>query len=151
MVYWLGSQAFKRQKRAIAGGVKVIDVAARKLATVMVPVPPLEVQSEIVKVLDRFTQLEAELEARKAQFSWYGHMIFPEEGECEWLSISDVAKRVSSGGTPSARNPDFYDGGTIPWLRTNEVRFQDIHDTAVYITESAVKKIPRQSGYQETA
>ena len=67
-------------------------------------------------------------------------MIFPEEGECEWLLISDVAKRVSSGGTPSARNPDFYDGGTIPWLRTNEVRFQDIHDTAVYITESAVKK-----------
>lgn len=143
LVYWLGSQAFQRQKRAIAGGVKVIDVAARKLATVMVPVPPLEVQSEIVKVLDRFTQLkaelEAELEARKAQFSWYDHMIFPEEGECEWLSISDVAKRVSSGGTPSARNPDFYDGGTIPWLRTNEVRFQDIHDTAVYITESAVK------------
>ena len=38
LVYWLGSQAFQRQKRAIAGGVKVIDVSAKKLATVMVPV-----------------------------------------------------------------------------------------------------------------
>jgi type I restriction enzyme S subunit len=71
LVYWLGSQAFQRQKRAIAGGVKVIDVSAKKLATVMVPVSPLEVQREIVKVLDRFTQLEAELEARRKQYLFY--------------------------------------------------------------------------------
>lgn len=67
LVYWLGSQAFQRQKRAIAGGVKVIDVSAKKLATVMVPVSPLEVQREIVKVLDRFTQLEA----RRKQYLFY--------------------------------------------------------------------------------
>ncbi|SCQ73402.1 Hypothetical protein PFR_JS17-2_2254 [Propionibacterium freudenreichii] len=33
--------------------------------------PPLEVQHEIVKILDTFTNLEAELEARRAQYEHY--------------------------------------------------------------------------------
>ena len=36
-----------------------------------IPVPPLEVQKEIVRVLDSFTELEAELEARKKQYEYY--------------------------------------------------------------------------------
>jgi len=36
-----------------------------------VPIPPLAVQSEIVKILDNFTELEAELEARKKQYEYY--------------------------------------------------------------------------------
>ena len=40
-----------------------------------VPVPPLEIQQEIVKVLESFTkleaELEAELEARRRQYKYY--------------------------------------------------------------------------------
>lgn len=36
-----------------------------------IPVPPLEIQREIVRILDNFTELEAELEARKAQYTYY--------------------------------------------------------------------------------
>ena len=36
-----------------------------------IPIPPLEVQKEIVRVLDSFTELEAELEARKKQYEYY--------------------------------------------------------------------------------
>lgn len=35
------------------------------------PVPPKEVQQEIVKILDTFTELEAELEARRKQYTFY--------------------------------------------------------------------------------
>nr|WP_197671746.1 restriction endonuclease subunit S [Devriesea agamarum] len=35
-----------------------------------IPVPPPEIQREIVRVLGQFTQLEAELEARRAQYSY---------------------------------------------------------------------------------
>ena len=45
------------------------------LAKIRIPVPPLEVQREIVKVLDTFTkleaELEAELEARRKQYEFY--------------------------------------------------------------------------------
>lgn len=36
-----------------------------------VPVPPVEVQEEIVRILDLFTTLEAELEARRTQYAHY--------------------------------------------------------------------------------
>lgn len=38
---------------------------------VLIPVPPMEIQEEIVRVLDSFAELEAELEARKAQYAYY--------------------------------------------------------------------------------
>jgi len=41
------------------------------MAKLLIPVPPIEVQREIVKVLDTFTKLEAELEARRRQYQYY--------------------------------------------------------------------------------
>ncbi|MCH3982612.1 MAG: restriction endonuclease subunit S [Prevotella sp.] len=36
-----------------------------------IPVPPLSVQREIVRILDNFTSMEAELEARRKQYEYY--------------------------------------------------------------------------------
>ena len=41
------------------------------IRSIKIPIPPLEVQKEIVLVLDSFTELEAELEARKRQYEYY--------------------------------------------------------------------------------
>ncbi|WNY19065.1 restriction endonuclease subunit S [Xylella fastidiosa] len=46
-------------------------LAVRTIEQVKVPLPPLEVQRQIVKVLDTFTTLEAELEARRRQYQYY--------------------------------------------------------------------------------
>ena len=73
--YWLQSPAFQTQKKKLPTGTKLFDVPAKSLATVRTPVPPLEIQREIVKVLDTFTkleaELEAELEARRRQYTYY--------------------------------------------------------------------------------
>lgn len=75
LAYWFASADFSTQKRKLATGTKVIDVSAKQLAIVRIPVPPLEVQREIVRILDQFTQLEAELEAeletRRRQYEHY--------------------------------------------------------------------------------
>ena len=42
-----------------------------KILDMSIPVPPLEIQQEIVSVLNSFTELEAELEARKKQYEHY--------------------------------------------------------------------------------
>ena len=57
----------------------------------------------------------------------------------EWRTLGDVTKRWYSGGTPTAGKPEYYDGGEIPWLRTQEVKFSDIECTEVKITEAALK------------
>ena len=73
--YYLQTPHFFAEKKKHATGTKVIDVSAKSLAKIRIPVPPLEVQREIVKVLDTFTkleaELEAELEARRRQYKYY--------------------------------------------------------------------------------
>ena len=79
LTYYFHSTMFFAQKRKLAQGTKVIEVAPDKLNKVIIPVPPLEVQAEIVKVLDKYTEsvialqqeLEKELTARKKQYEYY--------------------------------------------------------------------------------
>lgn len=56
-----------------------------------IPVPPLDVQSEIVKVLEAFTELEAELEARRQQFMYYRDdlLSFRDEG-IPWVPMREL-------------------------------------------------------------
>ena len=58
-------------------------------------------------------------------------------GDVVWRTLGGICKKVVSGGTPQAGNPEYY-GGTIPWLRTQEVGWKDITDTAVKITEAGL-------------
>ena len=72
----------------------------RKLGRIQIPVPPLEVQREIVRILDQFTtleaELEAELEARRAQYEHYrNHLLSYESlaarGPVEMVKLGDIA------------------------------------------------------------
>lgn len=54
------------------------------------------------------------------------------------LTIQDICEKISSGGTPSSNNSSYY-GGNIPWLRTQEVDWVDITDTAIKITEEGLR------------
>lgn len=40
-----------------------------------IPVPPIEIQEEIVKILDRFADYTAELQARKEQYEYYRNLL----------------------------------------------------------------------------
>lgn len=50
------------------------------------------------------------------------------------MTLGEISKRISSGGTPLTTKPEYY-GGEIPWLRTQEVNFDVITSTGVSITE----------------
>lgn len=69
--YFLSSNLFQQQKRRYITGVKVRSISERGMSKAQIPVPPLEIQEEIVRILDKFTQLEAELEARRQQYEYY--------------------------------------------------------------------------------
>lgn len=45
------------------------------LYRITIPVPPIEVQEEIVKILDRFADYAAELQARKEQYEYYRNLL----------------------------------------------------------------------------
>ncbi|RII40965.1 restriction endonuclease subunit S [Galactobacter valiniphilus] len=102
--YWFQSESFFVQKKALATGTKVIDVSAKQLMKVRIPVPPLEVQREIVRVLDKFTQLEAELEAeleaRRRQYEHYRDEALSFGDTVRTVPLGDVIHNLRTGLNP---------------------------------------------------
>lgn len=66
------------------------------------------------------------------------------------VELQSLCSRVTSGGTPLRAFPEYFDGGTIPWIKTGEVKQGFIHGAAEHITElglenSSAKLIPANS------
>ena len=95
-----------------AGGVP--SMTQSYLKRLRLPVPPLEVQREIVRILDQFTQLEAELEAeleaRRRQYEYYRDRLltFPEGGRTKCLPMGELGEIF--GGLSGKSKADFTDG-----------------------------------------
>jgi len=130
-------------KKASFGGA-VQNLNADIVKSLVLPVPPLEVQHEIVRILDNFTELTAELTAelaaRKKQYEYYRNSLLLQNDNISMFPLKTVVKRSSSGGTPTKGNSTYYDNGNIPWLRTQDVRFNEIQEIDSFITEKAVEK-----------
>lgn len=99
--YYMQTPRFFTEKRRHATGTKVIDVSAKSLAKIMIPVPPLEVQREIVKVLDTFrelevgleAELEGELEARRRQYQYCRDTLLAFcDKEIRWDTLGEVGE-----------------------------------------------------------
>ena len=85
------------------------------LKQILVPVPPLAIQNEIVNILDKFTELEAELEARRKQYEYYRNKLlnFSKFGggyseDVKWCKLSDIG--TFYGGLTGKSKRDFIAG-----------------------------------------
>lgn len=135
-----------RQKIVMsASGVTRFNISKKRFLKVRIPVPPLEVQREIVKVLDTFTaltaELEAELEARRRQYQYYRDALLSFEGreDVRWTMLGKIGKWYG-GGTPSKGRPDYWTNGTIPWVSPKDMGRPIIDSAEDYITDTAIKE-----------
>ncbi|TQI78581.1 type I restriction enzyme S subunit [Serratia fonticola] len=147
LFYWLTIEA----KKHVYSGMGNPKLMSHQVEKIPVPIPcpdnpekSLAIQSEIVRILDTFTVLTAELTAelnmRKKQYNYYRDQLLSfDDGEVEWKTLGDVTKKWYSGGTPTAGKAEYYENGDIPWLRTQEVKFSDINSTEIKITQAALK------------
>ena len=88
-----------------ASGVTRFNISKERLKKLPIPLPPLSVQQEIVRILDKFTQLEAELEAeldcRKRQYEYYRNKLLSYEGnEVEWKTLDQISENLDSKRQP---------------------------------------------------
>ena len=78
------------------------------------PNKSLEIQAEIVRMLDAFTELTAELTARKKQYNYYRDQLLNfEEGDAEWKTLGELAKNLDSMRKPITSG--LRDPGDIPY------------------------------------
>ena len=90
----------------------------KNLNSIIVPIPPLNIQAEIVRILDAFTELTAELTAeliaRKQQYTYYREQLLTfEEGKVEWKPLGDLAENHDSRRKPITSG--LRDSGSIPY------------------------------------
>ena len=83
------------RKRASFGGA-VQNLNADIVRSLVLPVPPLEVQREIVHILDHFTlltaELTAELTARKKQYNFYRDTLIQKECKSEKVKLNTICE-----------------------------------------------------------
>ena len=123
LAYYIKTQHFFDQKKKYARGTKVIEIKATDIAKISIPIPPLAIQQKIVNILDKFTQLQAELEAelqaRRTQYEYYRNQLLMvnDEGlmvngvKVEWKTLGDVCLSISAGGDVPK---NYKKGQTIP-------------------------------------
>ena len=51
-----------------------------------------------------------------------------------------IVKSYYTGATPNKGHLEYYESGTIPWLRTQDVKFNEIFEIDSFVTEEAVAK-----------
>lgn len=132
LTYWFHSEMFFAQKRKIAHGTKVIEVTPDKLLDVVLPVPPLPVQREIVRILDNFTELTveltveltAELTARQKQYKFYADMLFDAAIDVKLTTLEEISenydylrKPVTSGKREAGAIPYYGASGIVDYVK----------------------------------
>lgn len=89
------------------GGVPTINT--QKVGGIEIPLPPLPVQEEIVKILDTFSELQAELQAelqtRRRQYDYYQDLLLNKSQFTQHISVGDVCD-IIKGKTPIQKARD---------------------------------------------
>lgn len=140
-------------------GSGVPHVYPKDLALLTIPIPPLETQQKIVKILDKFTELEATLEAelalRKRQYQYYRDFLLDFDNQIGggiadgykgrlkdvvWKTLGEVFD-LKNGYTPSKSNKEYWENGSIPWFRMEDIRENGriLDNSLQHISKSAVK------------
>lgn len=94
---------FKKIEQTTAGG-SVIHLSAKIINNLQIPLPPLAVQSEIVRLLDKFTlyksELAAELAARCKQYEHYRNQLLTFDENTKRVKLGEVAENLDSKRKP---------------------------------------------------
>ena len=134
----------------VSNGGTIARLYNDNIAKVKIPVPPLEVQSEIVKILDEYTErvtalqreLEKELTARQKQYEYYRDELLRFGSECEWIKFGDLfaiemCRRIKREELSSYEEIPFYQNGTLG--KTAKLYLS----REIYNKYKAISKMPR--------
>lgn len=142
--------ARKHSAKILSVAVGQANINSQKLKTYPIPIPPTKAEQEaIAEALSDADALIESLEQLVAKKRQIKHGAMQElltgqkrlpgfTGEWEMKRLGDLG-RWTGGMTPSMRNPHYWNGGTIPWISSGDVKVVRLMATAFSITALAVK------------
>lgn len=154
--YLFRSDLLRKQIMKTASGVTRFNVSKKKFSAITIPIPPLRVQARIVEILDKFTQLEAELEkelaaeleARKKQYAYYRDQLLnfsqypPLNVNIEWKTLGEVAELIRGNGLSKK---DFSEFG-VPAIHYGQIYTyygNETEETLSFVSPRIAKKLQK--------
>ena len=162
--YLFRSNYIRKEIIKTANGVTRFNISKDLMGKIEIPIPSLETQERIVKILDtmvdHFTQLQAELQAelqaRNMQYEHYRDKLLSEEYlnklvdknnsdeykyDIKEITIGELFE-VRNGYTPSKRKKEYWENGNIPWFRMEDLRENGnvLNDSILKVNQSAIKR-----------
>lgn len=142
------------RKRTLVNAVP-IKINKDDIGKIQIPIPPLPVQREIVRILDNFAELTAELQeqltaelaARKKQYEHYVDQIFISDISLEkWMTVRETIVSLKTGLNPR-QNFKLNIGGQKPYITGKDVYNNSINvgDKTDRITDDVVALINRRA------
>jgi type I restriction enzyme S subunit len=144
LYYFLVSKQERIYSLQKAGGVP--HVYSSDIALLKIPLPPLPVQQEIVRILDTFTELikelNAELDARRKQYEYYRDTLLNFTDEYETKQFGEIATIVRGASPRPIRNFITDDPNGVNWIKIGDVQpgSKYITSTNEKITQEGARK-----------
>ncbi len=140
--YYLSHYKWENSNKAVMG----ITLNKKVISDSYFEFPPRAEQERIVGELDCLSGIIADKRAQLRELDTLAQSIFytmfgdPITNDKGWQTkkLGDVCD-TTSGGTPSKKHAEYYENGTIPWLRSGEIDKTFISSTELCITEQGVK------------
>ena len=104
------------------------------MARISLPIPPLEIQREIVRILDNFTELTAELTARKTQYMYYRDELLTNNYNSKIKRLEECCDSIADGDHQA---PPKADSG-IPFITISDI------DERHEINFNVIKYVPNE-------
>ena len=137
------------------GGANQVNVSPKDVMGIKFDIPDITIQKKIADVLNAYDSLIQnnnkrihllEQMAENLYKEWFVRFRFPEYEEFEdgmpkgWVREKiGIHYNTCSGGTPSRTHEEYYADGTIPWVKTGEIKDNIIIHTDECITEEGIK------------
>jgi len=88
LYYWLTIEA----KKYVYAGMGNPKLMSNQMEKILIPIPPLSLQSEIVRILDTFTAITSELTLRRKQYQYYRDKLLSFGDDVEWKTLGEIAQ-----------------------------------------------------------
>ncbi len=145
----LNSDAFENDCIINASGIAQKNMSTEWLKRVVIPIPSLSEQLQIVSELDLLSDLikkqktqieELDKLARSTFYDMFGDPVANEKG-WEVKKIKEIC-RVITGNTPSRNNPTYYNNNYIEWIKTDNINKESLYPSQAkeYLSEEGMKQ-----------
>lgn len=132
----------------IGSKMQMPQIATPDTDKFLIPIPPLEVQAKIVRILDAFTavtaELTAELNMREKQYQYYRDKLLTFSDDVNWVKIGHIATIKGRIGFRGYTVEDFVDKGegAISLSPGNMVNGRFDFDSCKYISWNKYEESP---------